>query len=556
MQYLKTYQAWVDNLDLDPVLKQELQTLSQSDIKESFYQNLSFGTGGLRGLMGVGTNRVNLYTIRKATLGFGRYLLENKETNGVAIAYDNRHDSARFALETAKVLAALGIKSYLFKNLRPTPMLSFAVRYFKASGGVMITASHNPKAYNGYKVYNASGAQLNLEEAEAVIEQISQIDDLFSIEAVENDLIQYIDQDFDQIYLNLVKDVSVQNTSKPLKIVFSPLHGTGGTVIPQFLKQEGYDVYPYVPQMTTDPNFSATLSSNPEEENAYIETINYAKSVGAELILVTDPDADRLGVAVLKDGTYQLLSGNQTAAIELYYLSTEKKRLGRLPKNSYVFTTNVTTDLIPVLAQDFGFNLKTTLTGFKFIGEQAKEIEGKGTYFFGCEESYGSLILDFVRDKDAVQAVYLLAEIANVVFSRGQTLVDYLEEIYQKYGYFYEYTLNVTLAGIKGSGHIQDIMTYYRSNPPVIPGFKFLGYDDIASGISSKDGKEQPIGLPKSNVIKYYFEQNTWIVFRPSGTEPKIKIYFGTKSTSLEQAKIFVDGLVQEIKETIGKITK
>lgn len=306
MSYEKRYQFWLNQKDLDPKLLEELIELNEEQIEEVFYNDLSFGTGGLRGLMGVGTNRVNVYTIRKATLGFANYLIKNGKTGGVAIAYDNRHYSKEFAKEAAMVLAAQGIKSYLYENLRPTPMLSFAVRYFKASGGIMITASHNPKTYNGYKAYNETGAQLSPFEAEQVIDEVSLIENPFEIDYIDNDLIQYIDSSLDAIYLNEVEKISILDVKKDLKIVYSPLHGTGGPIIPSFLKDKGYDVYPYEPQMIVDPSFSNTKSSNPEEIEAYEETIRYAKEINAEVIMITDPDADRLGIAVKHNNTYEL----------------------------------------------------------------------------------------------------------------------------------------------------------------------------------------------------------------------------------------------------------
>jgi len=554
MSYEKRYQFWLNQKDLDPNLLEELIQLNEEQIEEVFYNDLSFGTGGLRGLMGVGTNRVNVYTIRKATLGFANYLLKNSKTSGVAIAYDNRHYSKEFAKEAAMVLAVKGIKSYLYQSLRPTPMLSFAVRYFKASGGIMITASHNPKTYNGYKAYDETGAQLNPLDAEQVIEEISKIDNPFEIDYVDNDFITYIDEQFDQIYLEEVEKISILDVEKKVKIVYSPLHGTGGPIIPAFLKSKGYDVYPYAPQMIVDPAFSNTLSSNPEEADAYIETIRYAKEIHAEIVMVTDPDADRLGIAVKHENQYELLSGNQTAVIELYYILSQKKKKGILPKKGFVYKTNVTSDLIEVIAKSYSMTVETTLTGFKFIGEKAEKNLDKGTYVFGAEESYGSLVSDFVRDKDAVQAVYLLAEIGNYCKMNQMTLVDYLNEIYKQYGYYYEYTKSITLLGLSGLEKINQLMSYYRKNPPKIKGKKLLSYDDIEYGIHVENGVEKELDYPKSNVLKYYYEDHTWIVFRPSGTEPKMKIYFGTKGKSMDEAMSFIQILSEQIKLEIESL--
>ena len=554
MSYEKRYQFWLNQKDLDPKLLEELIELNEEQIEEVFYNDLSFGTGGLRGLMGVGTNRVNVYTIRKATLGFANYLIKNGKTGGVAIAYDNRHYSKEFAKEAAMVLAAQGIKSFLYENLRPTPMLSFAVRYFKASGGIMITASHNPKTYNGYKAYNETGAQLSPDEAEQVIDEVSLIENPFEIDYIDNNLIQYIDSSLDAIYLKEVEKISILDVKKDLKIVYSPLHGTGGPIIPSFLKNKGYDVYPYEPQMIVDPSFSNTKSSNPEEIEAYEETIRYAKELNAEVIMITDPDADRLGIAVKHNNNYELLSGNQTAVIELYYILSEKKKKGELPQSGFVYKTNVTSDLIEVIAKSYGMQVETTLTGFKFIGEKAELNKNKGTYMFGAEESYGSLVSDFVRDKDAVQAVYLLSEIANFCNERKMTLIDYLNEIYAKFGYYYEYTKSITLLGLSGLEKINLLMKHFRENPPKIKGKKLLSYDDIDAGIHIENGLETKLDYPKSNVLKYYYEDHTWIVFRPSGTEPKIKIYFGTKGKSMNEAMSYIQILSEQIKLEIESL--
>lgn len=554
MSYIKKYQFWMQQQNLDPMLLNELMQLKEHDIEEVFHSDLSFGTGGMRGLMGVGTNRVNVYTIRKATLGFARYIKRTKLEGGVAISYDNRHHSKQFAKEAAMVLAAEGIPSYLFAELRPTPMLSFAVRHFHCAGGIMITASHNPKEYNGYKVYDPTGAQVNLSTAEHIIRFIDTIDNPFEIDILDNHLIHTIDQGFDDLYLHQVKNIALNPKTPKIKIVYSPLHGTGGTVIPKLLKNVGYELYPYEPQMSIDPNFSHTKSSNPEEKDAYIETIRYAKTLDADLILVTDPDADRLGVAVKHQGEYQLLSGNQTAAIELYYILAEMRKQGKLHPQGMIYKTIVTTDLIDQIAKAFGVNVTSTLTGFKFIGEKAELNEKKHPYVFGCEESYGSLIRDFVRDKDAVQAVFMLAEIANNLSYYKKTLVDYLENMYQIYGYFYEYTKSLTLPGLEGLQKISIIMNHFRLNPPIIEGKALLKYDDLSKGYTYQNGKVFKVDLPLSDVLKYYYEDQTWIVFRPSGTEPKIKIYFQTVGQTMEDAKATIDRLVAKLSETISRL--
>lgn len=547
MNYMKNYEYWLEQEHLDEYLKHELLGLSDEEIKEAFYTELGFGTGGLRGLMGVGTNRINVYTIRRATLGFARFLKNQPFKGGVAISYDNRKDSKFFAKQAAMVLAYEGIPSYLFNALRPTPMLSFAVRHFKCAGGIMITASHNPKAYNGYKAYDHTGAQLNLSDASQVIAEISKIDTLFDIPVLDNELIKEIDESFDDIYLERVKEVQIHNETKKVKIVYSPLHGAGGPIIPKFLQSEGYEIYPYLPQMEVDPTFGTLKSSNPEEALSFERTINFAKNIHADIVMVTDPDADRLGIAVKYHDQFRLLTGNQTAAIELYYILSERKKLNKLPKQGAVYTTNVTTDMIDIIAKSFGMKVVTTLTGFKFIGEKAEEHANTHEYLFGCEESYGSLIKDFVRDKDAVQAVYLLAEIANHLKLQNKTIIDYLEEIYQAYGYYFEYTHSMTLAGILGIEKIDLIMDYFRRRPLQIEGRTLLSYDDILKGIHVEGESENKLAFPESNVLKYYYDENTWVVLRPSGTEPKIKIYYGTKASSMEEAKRFIFDLNKHV---------
>ncbi|MBN3490516.1 phospho-sugar mutase [Acholeplasma equirhinis] len=544
MSYQDIYQLWLNEPTLTESEKETLKSMDSKEIEESFYQEISFGTGGIRGLLGLGPNRINKYTIRKATLGLAKYLIQEKKMNGVAIAYDNRFGSKEYAKEVAMVLAACGIKSFLFDALRPTPMLSFAVRYFKASAGIMLTASHNPKEYNGYKVYNETGAQLNPDEADQVMKKIATVFSPFGIESLDSELIHYVDSSFDAIYLKEVKKIKVKDIEKQIKIVYSPLHGTGASLVPVLLREESYEVYPVMEQMTPDPAFSHTKSSNPEEKAAYELSLQYAEKLNADVVFVTDPDADRLGVAVKHDGNYHLLNGNQTASLVLYYLLSERKsELG------FVYTTVVTTDLIKQIAYSFNQKVGETLTGFKFIGEQAEKISGKAKYLFGCEESYGSLIKDFVRDKDAVQAVYMLAEITNFLKSKGQTLIDYLESIYQKYGYYVEYTQNISLKGIEGAKRIQAILSYFRQNGLNIPSFKVENAIDYINGYVNP----HDVILPPSDVLKYQHKDG-YIIFRPSGTEPKLKIYFSIRSESKEKAELMVKQLVSEVNQVIEKI--
>lgn len=546
MDIQQRYLNWLNEPTLSKEEKDILKNLSSSEIEEAFYQDLSFGTGGIRGVLGLGTNRMNIYIIRKATFGFGQYLLKHNLLEGVAIAYDNRHMSYEFAKEAAKVLAALGIKSYVYKNLRPTPMLSFTVRHLNLSAGIMITASHNPKEYNGYKVYNKTGSQLSIDESNEVIEYINQVENPFEIKTLDNELIHYLNDEIDDIYLKEVESIAVhKDIKKDINIVYSPLHGTGGTLAPKLLKRSGYNVYPVESQMIPDPNFSATESSNPEEKQSFNASIELAKKVNADIILVTDPDADRLGVGVLHEGTYHLLTGNQTAALMLYYILSEQKT-----PDGFVYTTVVTSELIKKIGESFHKNIGETLTGFKFIGEQAERISKTNyTYLFGCEESYGSLVKDFVRDKDAIQAVYLLAEIANTLKSRNLTMVDYLNLIYEKYGYYVDETISISLKGIEGQQRIKKIMNYFRTHGLHINHF------NVTNTIDYIKGKMNPhdIYLPPSDVIRFESEKG-FIIFRPSGTEPKLKIYFSIKENTKELSRNTIDILKQEVFNIIEKI--
>lgn len=544
MTYLKRYEEWLNEPSILKSEKETLLNLNDSEKEEAFFDDVSFGTGGIRGILGLGTNRINVYIIRKVTLGLANYLIKNNKLNGVAISYDNRYNSYLFAFESAKVLAAKGIKSYLFNELRPTPMLSYAVRHYKASAGIMITASHNPKNYNGYKVYNETGAQLNVMEANLVINEIENIKSPFNIKTLKNDLILNIDESFDDLYLKEVESISLLNEPKVIKIVYSPLHGTGGTVIPKLLKKNNYDVNPLLSQMIADPSFSNTKSSNPEDQSAYEKSISYAKEIDADIIFLTDPDADRLGVCLKHNGEYITITGNQTASLMLYYILSVKKQ----PKG-FVYTTIVTTNLLKDIANSYNQKIGETLTGFKFIGEQADLIEGKDNYIFGCEESYGSLVKDFVRDKDAVQAVYLLSEMANYLKLQNKTLIDYLNEVYEKYGYYADKTTSFTFEGISGLNKIKDIMNYFRNNEINFKHFKLINKIDYINGYENPYN----ITLPPSDVIKYESEDG-FIILRPSGTEPKLKIYYLHKAQSLSEAYRVLKIIENEVLNIIDTI--
>ena len=562
MNYLEKAELWKNNKNLESNLRKELEAMDDAQLQEAFTNDLEFGTGGLRGILGAGTNRMNIYIVAKATLGFGRYLLKQSPVacaKGVAISHDNRHQSKEFARISAEVLSSLGFRVFLFEDLRPTPELSFAVRYFHCIGGIMITASHNPKEYNGYKIYDETGCQLVPKAADKVIEEINKIDDYFNIETSKNhELIQYICKSVDEAYIKEVKKIILRpNLNKNFKLVYTPLHGTGQVFAPEVLKSVGYDVYPLACQMTNDPDFSGVKTSNPENKEAYDEAIEYAKQIGANIVLATDPDADRLGIAVLHNGEYVLFTGNQTAALILDYILKTRKELNTLPKDGYVFTTNVSSTLPIAIAKKYNMNVEITLTGFKFIGEKAHEMEaGKGTYVFGFEESYGCLISDCVRDKDSIQAILMLCETAAYYNEKGMDLIDALNEIYKEYGYYKEGITNISLQGLEGAKKIQRIMDFFRTTEIALKGFKILAKDDVKLGIKHDyvTDKSSKINLPSSNVIKYYLNDNMWFVLRPSGTEPKLKVYYGVKGTSLEDAQNRLDELSKEVLSIVNMI--
>ena len=561
MNYLEKAELWKKNPHLDPALKKELEEMDDAALKEAFTNDLEFGTGGLRGILGAGTNRMNIYIVSKATLGFGRYLsvFPNAYQRGVAISHDNRHQSKEFARISAEVLATLGFHVYLFEDLRPTPELSFAVRHFGCVGGIMITASHNPKEYNGYKIYDESGCQLVPKDADQVIRVIEQLDDYFTIDHSKNhDRIEYIGKEVDAAYIAEVKKIILRpNLKKDFKLVYTPLHGTGQVFAADVLKSVGYDVYPLACQMTNDPDFSNVKTSNPENKEAYDEAIEYAKEIGADIVLATDPDADRLGIAVKHDGTYRLFTGNQTAALILDYILKTRRELSTLPKDGYVFTTNVSSTLPVAIALKYGMKVEITLTGFKFIGEKAREMEnGKGTYVFGFEESYGCLVSDCVRDKDSIQAILTLCETAAYYREKGMDLVDALNAIYEEYGYYQEGITNIGLQGLEGAAKIQRIMNYFRTNEIRLNQFDILAKDDVKLSLHTdfKTNGQTEILLPKSNVIKYYLNDNMWFVLRPSGTEPKLKVYYGVVGKTAQAAEEKLQALTKEVLQIVQSI--
>lgn len=550
MSITEKYNLWVNEPTMPNYLLDELKEMSEEAKKEAFISDLEFGTGGLRGIIGAGTNRMNVFTIRKTTQGYANYLAKNPKNKekGIAIGYDNRHFSKEFAKEVAMVMAANGFKVYLFKELRPTPMLSFAIRYYGCSGGVMVTASHNPKEYNGYKVYNASGSQLNVKEADEAIIEVNKITNYFNIETVDSNLIVEILDEVEAAYLDKVRGIKINDTPKEATILYSPLHGVGQSVIPRFLHEEGYNLLEYNPHSTIDPDFTNAKSSNPEMIEAWEGLAQTGLKYDADVIILTDPDADRTGISVKDGNDYVLLNGNQGGAITLYYLLSQRQAKGILKPGGYVYSTIVTTDLILDIARSFGQNGVAVLTGFKFIGEQALLIEGKAEFQFACEESIGSIISDFVRDKDAVQQVYMYAEIADWLKSQNRTIIDYLHEIYEKYGYYLEYTHNLVLKGLEGQAKIKEIMDHIRNNPIHLEGYNLVKYDDVLTSTTYyQDGSTTKIDLDKSNVLKFYFDNGMWVIFRPSGTEPKLKIYFSVKGTTQAESEEELNNVVRKI---------
>ncbi|QMS84285.1 phospho-sugar mutase [Candidatus Xianfuyuplasma coldseepsis] len=543
------YEKWMNQKGLEEELLQELQGMDETAKRDAFYRSLEFGTGGMRGIIGAGTNRMNIYTIRKANVGFGTYLknlYHDDVKRGVVIAHDNRNKSVEFAKESAKVLATFGITSYIFEALRPTPELSFAVRHLNAIGGIVVTASHNPPKYNGYKIYDEDGCQLVPKYADQVIALVDAVDDVFDIdvvdfnEAEQNGMITWIGEDIDKAYLDMVDTVQLRNdVPKIVDIVFTPLHGTSAMIGTKALQRNGYHVIPVEEQMVADPNFSTVKSPNPENKEAFEYAIRYGTKHNADILIATDPDADRLGVAVWHDGEYKLLTGNQTGAILVHYILHTREQQGTLPKQGMVYNTVVTSEFGATIAKAFGMGVKSTLTGFKFIGEQAKTIEATDTEFmFGYEESYGYVIKDFVRDKDSIQALLLISEVANVGKQTGKTLYDYLLFLYETYGYYVEDLVNIVLEGAVGEAKIKQIMATIRDNKPLQIGpYNVITVEDYLVGTRYIGDTTEDIDLPTSNVLKFLLDDGSWFVLRPSGTEPKLKIYIGVLGDSLAQSQ-------------------
>ena len=554
---------WMNHPNLDPHLKQELQQLDSKALQDAFYTDVAFGTAGMRGLLGVGTNRLNVHTIRKANVAFAKYLLQYKEATqtGVAIAYDNRYMSVEFAQESARVLAMYNIPSFVFKSLRPTPELSFAVRHLNCVGGIVITASHNPKEYNGYKVYDQEGCQLIPELIEQVIAESNKIEYALAIKVTltpeQEKLIHVVDDSVDLAYYQRVEAIKLRKDIdyKNIKLVFSPQHGTAHEGINYLYKKMGVPFVEVLEQADPDPAFSNTKTPNPEESAAYELAIAYALKEKADAAICTDPDADRLGVVVKHNNDYVLLTGNQTGSILIDYVLSTKKELNTLPHNPVIFNTVVTSDLGEKVANNYGVEVEKTLTGFKFIGDKIKKYQEtkERNFVFGYEESYGYLVEPFVRDKDALQACVLIAEAISYYKAQGKTLVNVLNDLYEKYGYHLEEQMSITLKGEEGSAKIKAILEHFReADIESFAGIKINAKEDYQLSVRIDGKNKSDLAFPKSDVIKYFLSDGTWVAIRPSGTEPKMKFYFCVLGKNEEDAKNKYSALTQDIKNHIA----
>ena len=576
MDYQKRYREWLENDYFDADTKAELTAIKENDneIKERFYKDLEFGTAGLRGVIGAGTNRMNIYTVRKATQGLANYILKNgAEGRGVAIAYDSRRMSPEFADESALCLAANGIKAYVFESLRPTPELSFAVRKLNCIAGINITASHNPPEYNGYKVYWEDGAQITPPHDTGIMAEVEAVTDYATVKtmsleaAKEAGLYEVIGEAVDDAYMEeLKKQVihqdAIDQMNKDLKIVYSPLHGTGNIPVRRILKELGFEnVYVVKEQELPDGNFPTVSYPNPEAKEAFELGLKLAKDVDADLVLATDPDADRLGVYVkdTKSGEYKVLTGNMSGCLLADYEISQTKAVKGLPKDGCLIKSIVTSNMAKAIAESYGVKLIDVLTGFKFIGQQILEFEktGIGTYLFGFEESYGCLIGTYARDKDAIVATMALCEAAAYYKTLGKTLWDAMIDMYEKYGYYKDDIQSITLKGIEGLAKIQEILETLRKNPPTeIAGYKVLKARDYKADTiqDMQTGEVSSTGLPTSNVLYYDLSDDAWLCVRPSGTEPKVKFYYGIKGTSLSDADEKSAAMGKEVLAMIDKI--
>lgn len=560
-EYIKNYNEWINNPYFDDETKQELKEIQndEKEIEDRFYKELEFGTGGLRGVIGYGTNRINKYTVRKATFGLCNYILkkckEDGQKRGVVIAYDSRHKSKEFCIEAAKTLAACGIKAYIYDSLRSTPQLSFSVRYLNCVAGIVITASHNPPEYNGYKVYWSDGGQVCPDIANEIIQEVNKIEDYSRIPTTKlgDNLIQVLNKDIDKAFINEVKkqiinqDV-IDRVGDKIKIIYTPIHGTGNIPVREVLKQSGFkNVEVVKEQELPDSNFSTVEYPNPEEKAVFEIAINMAKESGADIILGTDPDCDRVGVVVKNnEGEYVVLNGNQVGSLLVdYVISNNKEKISNVV-NPTVVKTIVTSELGAKIAKENGVDCIDTLTGFKFIGEKINEFEQNKdrTFVMGYEESYGYLVGTHARDKDGVVSSLLICEMAAYYYDKGMTLYEGLQEVYKKYGYYKEELKSITLKGIDGMKQIQNIMDYFRnSDIQTIADIKVAEVRDYKKGIND---------LPKSDVLKFILEDESWIAVRPSGTEPKIKFYFGCNGENKELVNDKLDKIIEDILKRVN----
>ncbi|RDY27452.1 phospho-sugar mutase [Romboutsia weinsteinii] len=555
MNYIDTYKEWTNNKYFDEEIREELELIKDNkEIEDRFYKNLEFGTGGLRGVIGAGTNRINKYTVRRATYGLANYIIkkygqEGKE-KGVVIAYDSRHMSKEFCLETAKTLSACDIKAYIFDSLRTTPQLSFAVRYMGCIAGVVITASHNPPEYNGYKVYWSDGGQVCPEIAEEIITEVNKIEDysLIPTTTEDNELIVTLDDSVDIAFIDAVKDQVIRKdivdkVGKNIKIIFTPIHGTGNLPIRRVLKEVGFENVEVVKeQELPDSNFSTVAYPNPEEKAVFNIAIDMAKKNGADLIIGTDPDCDRVGVVAKNtDGEYVVLNGNQVGSLLVDYVLTQKKKEINQLNNPTIVKTIVTSELGAIIARENGVGCIDTLTGFKYIGEKINQFEENNdkTFIMGYEESYGYLIGTHARDKDGVVSALLISEMTSYYYDKGMTLYEGLQEVYSKYGYFKEELKSITLKGIDGMEQIKRIMNYFRNSK-----ISKIANIDVKELLDYKLGVNN---LPKSDVLKFLLEDGSWIAVRPSGTEPKIKFYFGCNGDNQLEVDNKLEKIMNEI---------
>ena len=558
MTAFERYQQWLDSPRVGEQDKEILRKMSNEDIDDAFYKDIEFGTAGMRGIIGPGTNRINFYTVRKATIGFAQYLLakfKNARERGVVISHDNRHMSREFVFECAQVLNLMGFRAFIFDSLRPTPELSFGVRFKRACGGIMITASHNPKEYNGYKVYDENGCQLVPKKIEKLLKIINNMPSAIDCDiplyknAGEFDILTY---KLDETYLDLIKNIQINSNlnKKDFKVVYSPEHGTSFVNAIRIFKECGYHVYPVLSQCAPDPNFTGTLTPNPEDPNAYIEAINYAKKINADLICITDPDGDRVGIAARKrDGEYRIFTGNESGALLMNYIFKERERLGLLSKNGVMYNTIVTSSLGDKIATSYGVKTESFLTGFKYIGDRIQYYEeNRGPDFeFGYEESYGCLISPFVRDKDGIQAILLYTEMTLFYKLKGLTLDEQYDRLEQRFGYHTTITHSITFKGSKGHNDMINLIDYIRRNPvEYLCNHKVVKYNDYLNQVSYTDNKIDKINLESSNVLKFIFDDGSSIAIRPSGTEPKCKIYVEAVSTSREKADMYEKTLFRD----------